>query len=563
MTPARFQRIRELFETVLDLSPEHRESYLQEIAGDDPDLIAEVGRLLVAKEQTIQVLGDALLLPVESQPSSSEGWVFEPADRVGDRFEVRSCVGKGGMGEVYCALDLRLNRTVALKVIRSSLANQMNFRLRLEQEARAISALNHPNICQLFDIRRHQDIDYLVMEYLEGETLAMVLSRGPLPLENLLAIGSQIGDALEFAHQMGLIHRDIKPSNIIITASGVAKVTDFGLARRIAVRQQDTLSINTLPGAILGTVSYMSPEQARGEPLDARSDLFSFGTVLYEAACGVHPFDRPTQIEVLMAILTAPITPPKTHRPEIPAGLQDILTRALAKDKEARFQSVRDMLSAVRDVRKAATPMEDIDALAETGLRDTGFQPMQRRRARQKSLRFVVIAMVLVTVTAGLTWKNWAGLHSRVQVLPAIPSAPTKTDQHEVALPAAPQANLTAPPEKPPKQTRTTPVPKANVVTKEDTNTDYKSPSDTTPTEGRLVWAGELETGQQIDLGADSGIGSISGGLPGVPVTIEIHPMNLEVVSPPGPDNQWHHLVVRNRGQKLAVIVVKWVRIKG
>src|SRR5690242_16980259 len=142
MTPARFQRIRELFEAVLELSPEDRKRHLQEVAGEDPELMAEVDRLLVAKERTHQVLGDALLLPVESQPSAPEQWVFGPADRVGGRFEVRSSVGKGGMGEVYCAVDLRLNRTVALKVIRSSLANQTNFRLRLEQEARAISALN-------------------------------------------------------------------------------------------------------------------------------------------------------------------------------------------------------------------------------------------------------------------------------------------------------------------------------------------------------------------------------------------------------------------------------------
>src|SRR5271154_2768824 len=245
-------------------------------------------------------------------------------------YEIQSPLGAGGMGEVYRARDTRLDRTVAIKVLPQHLSADPLRRQRFEREARAISALQHPNICTLFDVGHQDGTDYLVMEYLEGQTLAARLAGGPLPLEQTLRYGIEVADALDTAHRRGIVHRDLKPGNIMVTAHGECKVLDFGLAKlgeeasvpdAQTVTRQDVL---TSPGVALGTVAYMSPEQVRGEDLDARTDIFSLGTVLYEMASGKLPFPGKTSGLVFKAILDGTPLAPTGLNSALPQQLDDI-----------------------------------------------------------------------------------------------------------------------------------------------------------------------------------------------------------------------------------------------
>src|SRR5580658_2919918 len=231
---------------------------------------------------------------------------MKPGERLGP-YEIETELGHGGMGEVFRARDTRLHRTVAIKIVRPEFARRTDFRERFQREARAVSALNHPHICGLYDIGERNGLDYLVMEYVEGESLAVLLQRATLPVAQALQYSAETAGALAAAHARGIVHRDLKPANIMITSAGV-KVLDFGLAKRSdRAESQDaatvTMEAETSAGQVLGTVAYMSPEQAEGRPLDARSDIFSLGVVMYEMLCGQRPFRGGTTLAVLASIL--------------------------------------------------------------------------------------------------------------------------------------------------------------------------------------------------------------------------------------------------------------------
>jgi serine/threonine protein kinase len=224
-------------------------------------------------------------------------------------YEIVAPIGEGGMGEVYKATDTRLDRTVAIKVLSGHLAGDPDLRERFDREARAISALNHPNICALYDVGHQNDVDFLVMEYLEGEPLSTRLQRGGLPIADVLRYGTETASALDKAHRAGIVHRDLKPGNVVITKSG-AKLLDFGLAKRqaMATAPEATALATTPPeltvrGSILGTFQYMAPEQLEGADADARSDIFALGAVLYEMATGRKAFEGKTQASLIAAIL--------------------------------------------------------------------------------------------------------------------------------------------------------------------------------------------------------------------------------------------------------------------
>ena len=271
-------------------------------------------------------------------------------------------VGSGGMGEVYKAEDTRLGRTVAIKVLPESANENLTAKRRFLKEAQSASALNHPNIVTIHAIEETDGRDFIVMEFIEGRTLkGMIASDGALPLTNLLDVGNQVADALEAAHEIGLIHRDIKSANILVTPRGHAKVLDFGLAKIVrtvadaVVGEAPTLMNLTDQGTVLGTAAYMSPEQTRGEILDERSDIFSLGCVLYEAATRSLPFTGPSILAVMHAIATADPTPPSRIRPELPREFDLIIERALAKEKERRYSSVAEMAEALRNLRATLT----------------------------------------------------------------------------------------------------------------------------------------------------------------------------------------------------------------
>src|SRR6267154_6533561 len=264
-------------------------------------------------------------------------------------YEITAALGVGGMGEVYRARDTRLERTVAIKIL-SQLSSDLGRRQRFEREAKAISGLNHPNICVLHDIGHQDGIDYLVMECVEGETLAKRLEKGPLPLEQVLRFGGQIADALDKAHRSGVMHRDLKPGNIMLPPSG-AKLLDFGLAKpAVALTTGATLTAaaqQTTPvtqqGTILGTFQYMSPEQIEGKELDGRSDIFSLGTVLYEMLTGQRAFQGKSQLSVASAILEKEPAPISAAKPMTPPALDHAIRRCLAKELETRWQSAGDL----------------------------------------------------------------------------------------------------------------------------------------------------------------------------------------------------------------------------
>src|SRR6266851_4033521 len=280
-------------------------------------------------------------------------------------YEIGAPLGAGGMGEVYRARDTRLERSVAIKILPAQFSSDPVRKQRFEREAKTISSLNHPHICVLYDVGSQDGLDYLVMECVEGETLAKRLEKGPLPLEQVLKYGTQIADALEKAHRSGVIHRDLKPGNIMLTPTG-AKLLDFGLAKPAApLTSLATLTATaakqspaTEQGAIVGTFQYMSPEQIEGNDLDGRSDIFSLGAVLYEMLTGQRAFQGKSQLSVASAILEKEPAPINRVKPLTPPALDHAIRRCLAKEPEERWQSAADLAGELQWIAEAGSQAE-------------------------------------------------------------------------------------------------------------------------------------------------------------------------------------------------------------
>ncbi|MFZ0276077.1 MAG: protein kinase [Candidatus Sulfotelmatobacter sp.] len=326
-------------------------------------------------------------------------------------YEIQSQLGAGGMGEVYRAKDTRLDRTVAIKVLASHLSSSPELKHRMEREARAISALNHPNVCHLYDIGSHDGTDYLVMEFLEGETLAERIRKGPIPLKEILRIGIAVGEALAVAHRQGIVHRDLKPGNIMLTRSG-AKLMDFGLAKPAAagvsgvtssapllsaartMSGASPVSPLTTAGALVGTIQYMSPEQIEGKEADARSDIFALGAVLYEMLTGTRPFEGKSQISVASAILEKDPERISAIQPLTPPALEYVITACLAKNPEERIQTAHDVALQLKWIVGSST----VASLAPPKSTDT--EPNRRERMAW----LVAAALALLLVAFGLWW---------------------------------------------------------------------------------------------------------------------------------------------------------------
>jgi len=272
------------------------------------------------------------------------------------RYEIRSKLGAGGMGEVYLAEDTQLDRKVAIKVLPAESNADDRAKSRLIREARAAAKLDHSNICSIYEVTEEDSRSFIVMQYVEGETLAARIQRKPLELREAVDIAAQVADALAEAHSLGIIHRDIKPENIMITARGQVKVMDFGLATVIKDKgllesQADTQSLLTEPGVILGTVPYMSPEQVKAVQLDERSDIFSLGIVMYEMISGHRPFDGESVGETLSTILTREPLPLARYSGDVPPELERIVSKALRKDREERYQTAKDLALDLKNLK--------------------------------------------------------------------------------------------------------------------------------------------------------------------------------------------------------------------
>src|SRR5215470_14205152 len=268
-------------------------------------------------------------------------------------YEILSPLGAGGMGEVYRSRDTRLDRTVAVKILPQGVSSNPERRQRFEREARVISSLSHPHICSLYDVGQQDGIDYLVMEYIEGESLAQRLGKGPLPLDQALSYAIQVADALDKAHRAGIVHRDLKPANIMLTRSG-AKLLDFGLAKLLGNHPEtDFAGRSNLPterisltgeGTIVGTFQYMAPEQVEAGHVDPRTDIFAFGAVLYEMITGRKAFTGKSRVSLIGAILKDDPPAISTIQPMSPPGLDHVVKTCLAKEPEERWQTARDLM---------------------------------------------------------------------------------------------------------------------------------------------------------------------------------------------------------------------------
>lgn len=364
MTPERWQRIEKLYHDSQDRTPQERAAWLAQVCAGDETLRREVEVLLAANEQVGDFLNTpAFALDAEELTDSS---ITLPSGEVFSHYQILSKIGAGGMGEVYLARDTNLGRKVALKVLPLRFTVDQGRLQRFIREAKTASALNHPNIITIYEIGQSGEIHFIATEFIEGVTLRQRLNTGKLALGEVLEIARQIAAALDTAHRAGIIHRDIKPENIMLRPDGVVKVLDFGLAKLTEsstpldfTAGQDLTT--TAQGLLIGTPRYMSPEQARRQKVDARSDIFSFGVVCYEMMAGEPPFMGQNVADLFAALLSHDPLPLTHHVPTAPAQLNHIISKALAKDCAARYQTVRelqvDLQSLMTSISAAPPPL--------------------------------------------------------------------------------------------------------------------------------------------------------------------------------------------------------------
>src|SRR5215510_11058990 len=402
MDAKQWGQIKEIYDHALDLSNDEREGFLAEACGEDDDLRREVESLLAAHEDAGSFLQSPAVEVAAREIVADK--VSSPAPQLIGRelanYKIVSLLGRGGMGEVYLAEDKRLHRKVALKLLPARFTNDAERVRRFVREASAASATNHPNILTIHEIGDAEGAHYIVSEFVEGQTLRALIERGRLGVSEAMAIAEQVADALSVAHEAGIIHRDIKPENVMVRPDGLVKVLDFGLAKltephtpKIDTRASNIAGASTGSGVVMGTPRYMSPEQTRGVRVDGRTDIFSLGVVLYEMIAGRAPFAGATTADVIAAILEREPAPLSQLRPEVSAELQQIITKALRKDRDDRYQRIEDLLFDLK------------------GLWQIGLFRHRRRVAMQALAALVVIAI-------GLAFWRWQFISQRRQTEP-------------------------------------------------------------------------------------------------------------------------------------------------
>jgi eukaryotic-like serine/threonine-protein kinase len=391
MTPERWGKITEVYHSALELEPEKRRAFLDAACAGDEALRSEVEALLEAEREA----GDFIARPAFHEAASmltvKTDAPLNPGQKLG-HYRIISRLGAGGMGEVYLARDSRLNRAVAVKILPASFSDNPNYLRRFQTEAEAAATLNHPNVATVYSVENTDGHSFITMEYVAGKTLDGATPTGGFDIKTFLELFIPLADALSHAHEKGVIHRDIKPGNVIITPAGAPKILDFGLAqidRPKSDESESTLKI-TQPGQVFGTPSYMSPEQAEGKQVDYRSDIFSFGVVMYEAITGTRPFKGDSYASIISNLLkTEPVSVAQI-KTETPYLLSRLISRCLSKSRRERFQS----MSEVRAI------LEETKAAVDAGISFAGASnPFLTRRKRQ-SLKWLFASVILLIVLA-------------------------------------------------------------------------------------------------------------------------------------------------------------------
>ncbi|MGI8542300.1 MAG: protein kinase domain-containing protein [Aridibacter sp.] len=416
-TPEHWQKVKDIFDDTLKIKPESRESFLKSACAEDEELRLEVKSLLASYDDAENFMENPAIGEVAESFVGTKENSLQIAEFL-NHYRIITNLGAGGMGEVYLAEDTKLNRFVALKLLPQSKSADKDANRRLLREAQSAAVLDHPHICQIHEIAETDGRSFIVMQFCEGETLAEKLEKGKLELRETLDLAIQIADALANAHSHHIIHRDIKPANIVVNQHGQAKILDFNLAKIVAEKRKvesegDTAKILSADNPIIGTAPYMSPEQMRGKLLDVRTDIFSFGALLYEMLTGEQVFKHESQAETIAAVLH--FEPPVAKMlADTPLELQRIVQKSLAKNKEERYQTAKDLVLDLQNVRQELDFQDKLERTAEphseakTEILDvaeiTDKRPIAEittSRSKNRRLGFIIGAIVLLFAVVG------------------------------------------------------------------------------------------------------------------------------------------------------------------